>query len=178
MQQPQQTPAQLEQQWLTQLEAQNQLTVTRHQNAFSGNRPATLQEITSWINYLHDQENLFRTYEPMALYLKNAGFPRLSERVLQVIADVQGATKRYMEMYQSILDTQAKIGSIQQETNQTLINSQRLIVENRQRASEKSFKQWEATVTNSCPYCGYYLGDSYYANEVCPRCGRLLRGGY
>lgn len=108
--------AQVEQQLLAQVEEQNQRAVAHLQAAVHPAYPMTLEEIDSLIMYIQDEENSLRRYESIGLELKKAGFPRLSNRLEQVLADAHGALNCYKNMYQQTKNAQQGMANLQRQT--------------------------------------------------------------
>ena len=115
-----QDPAQLEQIWLSNLEAQYQL-VNKNLQAYLASPPFhSSGELASWASYMSAVESYFAQYKTMALYLKGLGFDELFDRVEPVLAEIHAAAVAYAQMYKNALDSEGKMRAIGQETAQTL----------------------------------------------------------
>lgn len=140
-------------------------------------RAATPAKIASILDYLQRCENYFRSnYEHAARRLLELGHPRLFQRMQVIVADLRQAEEVYKQMHASALASQAKIAHIQQEASQAWVQAMQESMRTRQQVFDKHNRQWSADFTKTCVHCGYYLGDSYYHFDICPKCGRLLRG--
>jgi rubrerythrin len=56
---------------------------------------------------------------------------------------------------------------------QDLIRTQQEVLAHRQEVFEDWQQQWHATFTHSCRHCGFYMGDLWGPNVICPHCGRF-----
>jgi hypothetical protein len=74
-------------------------------------------EIIAILNNFHAWEQYFLSYDAWARYLISVGLPRLSQRLGQIRADLQGAIQVYSQMYQSAVQHQANIARIQNDAN-------------------------------------------------------------
>ena len=122
-----QDPAQLEQIWLSNLEAQYQV-VNKNLQAYLASPP------------LHSSGEL-----ASALYLKGLGFDQLFDRVEPVLAEIHAAAVAYAQMYKNALDSEGKMRAIGQETAQTWFDTMQRMMKTQQAAFDAANSQWEAT---------------------------------
>jgi LPS sulfotransferase NodH len=168
---------QAEQDWLAWLEDANSKTTVELERAMPSGRAATPPEIASIIDYVQRCENYFRSScEHAALRLLELGHPRLYQRMQAIVADLRQAEQVYKQMHASALASQAQIAHMQQEASQAWVQAMQESMRRRQQVFDNHNRQWSADFNKICVHCGYYLGDSYYHFDICPKCARLLRG--
>jgi hypothetical protein len=140
-----QDPAQLEQIWLSNLEAQYQV-VNKNLQAYLASPPLhSSGELASWASYMSAVESYFAQYKTMALYLKGLGFDELFDRVEPVLAEIHAAAVAYAQMYKNALDSEGKMRAIGQETAQTWFDTMQRMMKTQQAAFDAANSQWEAT---------------------------------
>jgi hypothetical protein len=140
-----QDPAQLEQIWLSNLEAQYQV-VNKNLQAYLASPPAhSSGELASWASYMSAVESYFAQYKTMALYLKGLGFDQLFDRVEPVLAEIHAAAVAYAQMYKNALDSEGKMRAIGQETAQTWFDTMQRMMKTQQAAFDAANSRWEAT---------------------------------
>jgi hypothetical protein len=140
-----QDPAQLEQIWLSNLEAQYQV-VNKNLQAYLASPPLhSSGELASWASYMSAVESYFAQYKTMALYLKGLGFDQLFDRVEPVLAEIHAAAVAYAQMYKNALDSEGKMRAIGQETAQTWFDTMQRMMKTQQAAFDAANSQWEAT---------------------------------
>jgi hypothetical protein len=140
-----QDPAQLEQIWLSNLEAQYQV-VNKNLQAYLASPPFhSSGELASWASYMSAVESYFAQYKTMALYLKGLGFDQLFDRVELVLAEIHAAAVAYAQMYKNALDSEGKMRAIGQETAQTWFDTMQRMMKTQQAAFDAANSQWEAT---------------------------------
>jgi len=169
---------QAEQRWLNQLETDNRTGLGYLQGLSPAGQVLSADKLAAIINYLTNLENHFTTYTSGALYFKNSGRPSLFDRLQQILADLHQSKATYMQMYENALATQQRMQAIQQQVSADWLRGTQDVIDRRRQVFDNSFKQWQAAFNHTCPYCNYYVGDAYFSTDICPRCGRLLRGGY
>ena len=169
---------QVEQQWLNQVETDNGTAIGHLQGLVPGNQALPPDKLAAIVNYVTQLENHFATYTPTALHMKSAGRPRLFDRLQQILADLRQSKTIYMQMYENALATQQRMQAIQQQVSADWLKATQAVIDRRKQVFDQSFKQWQSAFNHTCPYCNYYVGDAYFSTDTCPRCGRLLRGGY
>jgi hypothetical protein len=140
-----QDPAQLEQIWLSNLEAQYQV-VNKNLQAYLASPPFhSSGELASWASYMSAVESYFAQYKTMALYLKGLGFDQLFDRVEPVLAEIHAVAVAYAQMYKNALDSEGKMRAIGQETAQTWFDTMQRMMKTQQAAFDAANSQWEAT---------------------------------
>jgi hypothetical protein len=140
-----QDPAQLEQIWLSNLEAQYQV-VNKNLQAYLASPPFHGSgELASWVSYMSAVESYFAQYKTMALYLKGLGFDQLFDRVEPVLAEIHRAAVAYTQMYKNALDSEGKMRAIGQETAQTWFETMQRMMKSQQKAFDAANSQWEET---------------------------------
>jgi hypothetical protein len=170
-------PSELEQSWSAALEQANTQITANIDHSMPHGRVATAAEIASIIDYVQRCEDYIRgTYEQVALRLKELGLSRLFERMQAIVSDLRGAEQVYKQMHSSALAAQEQITRIQQESAHAWIGAMEDTMKRRQDMFDQHNRQWSANFNKVCVHCGYSLGDSYYVYDICPKCGRLLRG--
>lgn len=172
------SPQQIESSWMTSLEdANNRISAELNRISPQGQRLSTPAELAAIIQYIQQCENYLRsTYEQAGLRLNQLGYPALFQRIQIIVNDLRGAENIYKEMHTSALANEEKLRLMQQEYSQEWAKTVQESINRRQEMFDKTHKQWSANFTESCVHCGYWLGDAYYNFEICPKCGRLLRG--
>ena len=134
-----QQPADYERIYLSKLEREYQ------QLSAPANPPnyvRSLQDVEARINLYNAWVQYFQTYEPLAKYLVDAGFPKLSERLAHMRKDIQGALDIYSQIRQDMFKSQAQITQLWAQTNQECI---RIVAETnarRQQVFEKCQEMW------------------------------------
>ncbi len=98
---PSEKLAQVEQASLDTLQEQCNLFMQSLSNAFASNRSATPAEIMSVLRDAKHIEDLIVSFRPTAEALAAAGRSKMSQRLTDVLADIRGAQKVYLEMYES-----------------------------------------------------------------------------
>jgi len=130
-------------------------------------------KIVAIIDYVTCLERHLISYNPAALYLKNVGRPHLFDKLQQILSDFRQSKTIYVQMHDDALKSQ---GRIPPQVSMDWLQGAQDALDRQQRAFDQSFRQGQAIFNNTCPYCNYYMGGAYF--DVCPQCGRLLRGGY
>ena len=168
---------QAENEWLASLENANSKTTAEISRALVGGHMATPGEIASIIDYVQRCENYIRsTYETAAIRLSELGHPKLFQRTQAIVAELRQAEQVYRQMHATAIKSEARIAQIQREASQAWVDAMRESMNTRQQIFDKHNRQWSADFKGTCVHCGYYLGNSYYNVDICPKCGRLLRG--
>ncbi len=175
---PSQDLTHLEQQWLKQLETDNRTAMDYAQGLLPGNQLLPAGKLAAIVNYMTSLESHFTAYTSTALHLKSSGRPQLFGRLQQILADLRQAKTTYLQMYENALTAQQRRQAIQQQVSQAWLKATQDVIDRRKQVFDQSFRQWQAAFNHTCPYCNYYAGDAYFNTDICPRCGRLLRGGY
>jgi hypothetical protein len=169
---------QVEQRWLNQLETDNHTGIGYIQGLTPAGQILSADKLAAIINYVTYLENYFTAYISTALHLKTSGRMYLFDRLQQILADLHQCKAIYMQMYENALATQQRMQTIQQQVSTDWLKATQDVIERRRQVFDNSFKQWQAAFNHTCPYCNYYVGDAYFSTDICPRCSRLLRGGY
>jgi LPS sulfotransferase NodH len=168
---------QAEHDWLASLEDASSKITAEIGRAVPSGRAATPAEIASIIDYVQRCEDYFRsTYEHAALRLLELGHPKLFQRTQAIVADLRQSEQVYRQMHATALASQARIAQMQQKVSLAWVRAMEESMRTRQQVFDKHNRQWSANFNRTCVHCGYYLGDSYYHCDICPQCGRLLRG--
>jgi hypothetical protein len=169
---------QYEQRGLAQLEKDNGTGMGYISQLAPSNVLLPPDKIAAIVNYVADLERHFISYNPAALYLKNVGRPRLFDRLQRILNDLRQSKTIYVQMYEDALTTQQRTQAIPHQVSTDWLKATQDALDRQKQAFDQSFRQWQASFNHTCPYCNYYMGDSYFSTDICPRCGRLLRGGY
>jgi hypothetical protein len=169
---------QVEQQWRNQLEKDNRTVIGYLEGMVQGNLTLPPEKIAAIVNYLTYLESYFSSYTPTAINMKGSGYPQLFDRLQQILADIHQSKAIYTQMYENALTTHQRQEAIRQEVSTDWLKATQDAMNRRQQVFDQSFRQWQSAFNHTCPYCNFYVGDSYFSTDICPRCGRLLRGGY
>jgi len=166
-------PEQLEQEWLTRLEEKYREAITYLESITGDDVRLTFEQLKASLDYLQDLVNYIYTFNPMGFYLRDAGLPRLSERIVQFLFDLQGA---YQTLVRKSQESSPASQSMSPSTS--WINIMNENIERQGKIFEESQRLWRANFTQTCVHCGDFVGNSYFTRKECPNCGRLLHGGY
>ena len=155
----------IQQQQLAKIQEDYQTALTRVQVALPSNTIATTEQIASAINLVDYDANYFQTaYGPVSNTLNELGFSQLSVRLEQILADLQTARAKYVELYQERTNPTPSATPIPPITTNT--TGVPLPDPN---------AQVYADLSETCVHCHYYLGDKYWMLTICPNCQLLLR---
>jgi rubrerythrin len=169
------TPAEDEQLYLPQLEAQAQAFVARLRTSLPPGRAATPDEMAAAIRNMEETDRSYATYEPIAHSLSEAGLHRLAQRLFEVRKDLHDALNVCLQMYQDAVRTQTEITRMQRESQWESFQVMQETTARQQRAFHEANDRWRATFFGEplqqhyCPFCGQHLGDSY-VSATCPNC--------
>jgi len=158
--------AQVQQQQLAKIQEDYQAALARVEAALPANNIASAEQIASVINLVDYDSNYFQTaYGPVSNTLKSAGFSQLSERLEQIMADLQSARAKYVEWYQERTTPTPPAAPIPPVTS---LNPPGALLPD-------PAAQTYADLSETCVHCHYYLGDKYWMLTICPNCQLLLR---
>ncbi|ARN82053.1 hypothetical protein [Methylocystis bryophila] len=96
--------------------------------------PPTLEQITGAIHYIQDCENWCRGYEPIAGYLRNLGFPALSELVEKTATEMRNAERIYRDMLQGTVNAQIRRNEIWKDVHDHWMKTVQGVAERRRAA--------------------------------------------
>ncbi len=157
--------AQIQQQQLVKIQGDYQTALARIQAALPSNTIATSEQIASAINLVDYDANYFQTaYGPLSNTLKQLAFSQLSERLVQILADLQTARAKYVELYQESTNPTPSAAPVPP------IPTYPAGVPLPDPAA-----QAYADASETCVHCQYYLGEKYWMLTICPNCQLLLR---
>lgn len=175
-----QTPAEYEKQYLSKLEEQSSVLLSRTL-AFS-NMPATgynSQQIAAFISHLQEWEKYFLTFQPAAEYLTQEGLPQTSIRLTAILNDLHSAIQIHQQTYQNTVNAERERNRIYYQTQQEVFDIYRRGMEHQQRVFEDSNRQWGDVFRGYsmdrkyCAHCGYEIAN-YQVYSPCPHCGQML----
>ena len=126
------------------------------------------EQLRSAIQDLNAEMALLHQYEPCVIYLASAERPQASQKLADIVADVQKTIHSYVKMHR---DHAVSLRATQQIKFQTILDS----TKRQQEAFDIASKQKQADFDRCCVHCNYPLGDVYLKLTICPNCKQPLR---
>jgi hypothetical protein len=134
-------------------------------------QPAQPEQIQSLLQDLNEETAQLHEYDPCVKYLLNAGKPQASQRLANMIPDVQGSINVCVEMYQSSVAHLPAMSNMKRQADQDLSHGMAELNQRQVDANEAFARQ----CLHRCIHCNYFLGDFYFTLAICPNCGRFPR---